>query len=515
MSYLPLILISAFIISIILSLLSFNLKRPAMEIVNDMGLGWNLANTFDCYDVNKEIKNPDEQITLCGNIAPKKELFSKMKKYGFKTIRFPVTWLHFMDNSGKVDSKWMEKVKEVVDWIIEANMYCIINVQNDGAEGNWLSKGIIAKEKYGFLWKQIAEEFIIYDDYLIFESMDNVVYQKGYNYDYKTFHDFTQTFVNAVRSTGGNNEHRLLIISGPNADLEKACSEEFKLPKDPKNKLAVSIHFNEPKQFTSEKEDEPYSWIDNETGEIKIIPPLTQWGSDSDYKDMITNFEKMKKTFIDIGIPIIINEVGVITEDKKEIESIREFLNAEFCISSSYEGIMSCLWDTSNNGDMNYYDRVNDKWNDEIIKNNFKKISKKKFINPNEFLYYSNKDTEMSPSPNGPVRIQFGAKKVMKVIFNAYIKAPSLDKAGFGIASVNKDGVWVGQGVTGSQGKRQYDGSLIFTIDVSDKDYNDYIQIEIWWGPEYTTLTYLTLEFEQSYPIFNSKEYKSKLLDEA
>ena len=51
-----------------------------------------------------------------------------------------------------------------------------------------------------------------------------------------------QTFVNEVRRIGGNNLHRLLLISALNADLEKACSEEFKLPKDPSNKLAVYIH---------------------------------------------------------------------------------------------------------------------------------------------------------------------------------------------------------------------------------------------------------------------------------
>ena len=73
--------------------------------------------------------------------------------------------------------------------------------------------------------------------------------------------------------------------------------------------------------------------------------------------------------------------------------------------------------------------------------------------------------------------------------------------------------VWLVK-VTGLQVKRQNDGILIFTIYVSDKDYNDYIQIEIWWRPEFISLTYLTLEFEQSYPILDSKEYKSKLLDD-
>ena len=514
MSYLPFILISTFIMSIIFSLLSFNLNRPAMDIVNDMGLGWNLGNTFDCYDNDKEINNPEDQITLCGNIEPKRELFTKIKKYGFKSIRFPITWFHFMDNSGKVDSRWMKKVKEVVDWIIEANMYCIINIQNDSEGGNWLSKGIKAKEKFSFLWKQIAEEFIIYDDYLIFESMNDPSFLIDYNYDYKTLNTLNQAFVDAVRSIGGNNANRLLLISGAMGELEKTTSEYFKLPTDPSNKLAISFHFTSPEQFTVETEGDPYFWV-GDNGEINIIPPLTQWGSASQYKDLITQFETMKKTFIEKEVPIIINKVYVNTEENKEIESIREYLYIVFCISSSYNGIMPCLWDTSNNGISNYYNRVNDKWIDEEIKNNFKKISKKKFVDPFKFIYYSNIDTEQSSSPKGPIKIQFGSKKVMKVIFNAYIKVTPLYDAGFGVASHDKGGGWVGEGVSGGSGKKQYDGSLTFTLDVSEKDYNEYIQVEIWWGHDFIFLNYLSLEFEKSYPIFDYKGYKENLLDNA
>ena len=125
--YLFLILISAFIMSILLSLAAFNASRSSIEIVNDMGLGWNMANTFECFNIHQEIKNPEDQITLWGNQFPKKEIFTRLKKYGFKTIPFPVTWFHFMESSGKVKQEWMEKVKEVVDMIIESNMYCILN----------------------------------------------------------------------------------------------------------------------------------------------------------------------------------------------------------------------------------------------------------------------------------------------------------------------------------------------------------------------------------------------------
>ena len=103
MNFLFIALIIVFGISLLITILSIGIKTTAMDIVNNMGMGWNLANTFDCYSDYKEIKTPDEQITLWGNNVPTKELFIKLKKYGFKAIRFPVTWFHFMDEVGNIN----------------------------------------------------------------------------------------------------------------------------------------------------------------------------------------------------------------------------------------------------------------------------------------------------------------------------------------------------------------------------------------------------------------------------
>ena len=506
---LPAILISIFIISTILSLLSLTKKLTAMEIVNDMGLGWNLGNSFDCFDTSKNLENPDEQITLYGNIIPKKELFSKIKKSGFKTIRFPVTWMAFMDSSYNVNSEWMKRVKEVVDWIININMYCILNVHNDGENGNWLSEGLISKEKYVKLWSQIAEEFKNYDENLIFESMNDVSYKKGDNYDYETLGILTQSFVDVVRNSGGNNIYRLLLITGANTDIENTSNSDYKMPIDPYNKLAISIHYYYPEQFTVEPDDDPYYWIDS-SGKINIIQPLTKWGTEIQYKNMFTYFESMKKAFIDNGIPVIIGEVGVLTEQAKEIESIIKYLKAVFSMSAAYNGIMSCLWDTSS-GNFNYYDRVNNKWFDETIRDNFQKISKGKYVNPKEFYIISNSDSIESTTPEGSITMSYGLKKPIKVIFNAYIAVKPLYNAGFGVVSSDKNGGWIGEGLSANEGKKQYDGSYTFTVNVIDKDYNDYIEIQKWWGNEYIKFNYLTIEFEQNFTIFNYKEYKNQL----
>ena len=106
-------------LSIFITILSLNRKKNAIEIVNDMGMGWNLGNTFECFSEYDNIKTPDDQITYWGNKVPTRELFQKLKQYGFKTIRFPVTWYHFMDKYGNINSEWMSRVKEVVTWIFK------------------------------------------------------------------------------------------------------------------------------------------------------------------------------------------------------------------------------------------------------------------------------------------------------------------------------------------------------------------------------------------------------------
>ena len=197
------ILIIILIFSITFNLLSLNQKKTAIQIVNEMGLGYNLGGAFDCYDNLIEIKNPDEQITLCGNPIPNKELIGKIKKYGFKTIRFPVTWINFIDENGNINSEWMKRVKELIDWIINNNMYCILNLYHDGDKGNWLSEGIKAKNKYINLWSQIANEFKNYDnEYLFFESMNTPRYMhKNGSYDYETLNELIQAFIDTIRNS--------------------------------------------------------------------------------------------------------------------------------------------------------------------------------------------------------------------------------------------------------------------------------------------------------------------------
>ena len=510
MDFLLFILISILSISLLLSLFTFNSQMSANDIINNMGIGWNLGNAFDTFNESKKLENPDDQILSSNNIPPTKDMIKLIKKAGFKTIRFPVTWMNYMDDNGNVNSKWMSRVKEVVNWIIDSNMYCILNVHHDGGSGNWLSEGLTAKDKYIYLWNQIATEFKIYDEHLIFESMNQFDFED--NYENNTIFILSQAFVDTIRNSEGYNKVRLLLISDAQADLELICSPDYKMPIDPINKIAISIHYYAPTQFTLERDDNPWTWVDD-VGIIHEVKPMTTWGIESDYNDMISNFETIKKFFIDKGIPVVLSEVSVLTEQKKEIESIREYLFALFSLSSDY-GIVSCLWDTSNNmtAEFNFYDRKSNKWYDEIIKNNFKKISRGKQIRPKDYYIISNLKTVKNADPDGHFNINFGKKKIVKIIFNAFINTKDLYSAGFGIVSSDKNGNWVGESISASSGKRQYDGSSTFSIDASKKDFNTYLQLQKWWGHDNIDVNYLSLELDENDVSLDYVSYKKDLL---
>ena len=505
-----------FTFSLLLNYLSFNSKISAIEIVNDMGIGYNLGGLFDCYLTDKKFNNPDDQITLSGNKPPTKQVINRLKKYGFKTIRFPITWSSFIDDFDNINSKWMLRVKEVIDWIIDNNMYCIINMHRD-EQYDWIKEGLKSLNKYKKLWMQISNEFKDYDYHLIFESISKPYFwtDEG-EYDYLALFNFTQAFIDVVRNSGGNNKERLLLITGMISEYDFEYNSNFMLPKDPYDKLALSVLYYQPYEF-AKTEFYEYSWIDI-NGNEHIITSVKKWGSNYDYYEMVNNFEFMKTNFADKGFPVIISETGVFTEEKKETESIKEYLNTIFSFSSAYNGIMACLWDTSNakkeksdyRNYMNYYNREKDKWYDEDIRDNFKKISKGKNVNPTNFFSLTNILTSNNPNPYGDMIISIGTKKPIKVTFN--VKYDGYFNIYYRLLSCDINGefeIHIGEKYL----KREYDGTLTFIIilDSYKREFTKYIAVQKILSDFISIFNKLTVEFEESYLSLDIKAYKEAL----
>ena len=290
------------------------------------------------------------------------------------------------------------------------------------------------------------------------------------------------------------------------------CSSDYKIPVDQSNKLAVSIHYYEPFDFVFEKYYEPYNWTDYD-GYTFWFGPTVIWGSVSDYNRLFEDFKLIKSSFIDKGIPVIINEVGVLTEEKKEIESIREYLYVLFSISSDYDGIMCCLWDTSNKifGNMNFYDRTNDIWYDEKIKNNFLEISKEKYIKPIDYFINTTFESTDFHFIYGDLQISFENKKILKIIINARINGVLFVDLDFEVYTYDKFGYPIKINFGKENSKKQYDGTQIFTIDVSKIDCNNLVEVAIIWGMENITLNNLTLEYEESFLSIDYKSFKNAI----
>ena len=494
MKLLPLILPNVFIILLVLDYL-MNLRiKTSMQIVNEMGIGYNLGHSFDSYIYPKIINSPDEAITLYGNPIPTKKLIANIKKYGFKTIRFPVTWIYFIDQFGNIDHEWILKVKEVVKWIIEKNIYCILNVYSDSEL--WI-RDIELKNNYINLWKQIAEEFKDFNEYLIFESMNEPIYTDFYlNYDYDTLLNYTQSFVDTIRNSERFNKERLLIIPGMGCNIEYTCSTKYKMPTDPVNKLAISINYYIPTEFTQDM----IFWSDSDN-----------WGTRDNYKELLQNFVKLKNFYLDKNIPVVIGEVGVVTEENKELSSIRKYLYSVFSLAIEYEGIMACLWDTSNKntGNMNYYNRLTDEWYDDKIKNFFLKLSKGNIVKSSDFYIYSNIETITDIDQYSDYYLDIGTKKPLKIILNMNYTGQLYYDYYFEIYCADL-GRWESFiDFNEKNGKKQYDGTITYTIDLSDRICLNFLEFYYYYGE--IMFKKIIIEFQENFTSFYYNDFKTKI----
>ena len=229
----------------------------AKDAVKNMGLGWNLGNTLDANDATKTWKTTAEHETCWGQPVTKPELIKMMKEAGFGAIRVPVTWYQEIDSEGKINDAWMKRVKEVVDYVINEGLYCIINVHHDtGADDGDFKSWIKAdgtnytqnKAKFEYIWKQIAETFKDYDQHLLFEGYNEMLDAKNtWNEPinktdgYKAINDYAKSFISAVRATGGNNAYRNLIVNTYSGSNSANAMKALELPEQTGH-IAFQIH---------------------------------------------------------------------------------------------------------------------------------------------------------------------------------------------------------------------------------------------------------------------------------
>lgn len=292
-------------------------SKEINNLISDMGLGWNLGNSLLCINAKDGFTNDKYYETSWGNPVVTKELINSVKKAGFKSIRIPVTYYNHVDKNGKIDEKWLDRVQEVVDFVIDNDMYCIINIHHDTGENRWINadpdKFDEMSERLRNLWEQISKKFKNYDEKkLIFEGFNEILSENKWENAgveaYETVNKLNQVFVDTVRNTGEKNASRVLIVNTYGAKLEEDVISNFKLPNDSvKNKLIVGMHLYTTKEYID-------SYI-----------------------------KRVKKYFIDKNIPVIIAEFAMANEkncanEEERIEYVTKLL------TEAYKLNIACYW---------------------------------------------------------------------------------------------------------------------------------------------------------------------------
>lgn len=320
----------------------------AADVASQMTIGWNIGNTL-------EVPKNQGGETGWGNPAVTQQLINAVKDAGFNTIRIPCAWDSYADPTTHViDPTWLARVKQVVDYCIGNNMFVVLNIHWDGG---WLEEHPLyayqasVNEKQNAYWTQIANYFKTYDEHLLFAGTNEV------HADYGTptaehievQQSYNQTFVNAVRATGGNNLNRILIVQTYNTNISHGLNY-FTMPTDAvSNRLIVEVHNYDPYDFTLNASGSCIYW-----GSLFPNQSACNWAQESYMDDL---FAQVKTKWTSHGIPVIMGEYGVIKRTGLSGQQLADHIAArEYYLRYVTEaavnnGVVPIYWDNGFNGE--------------------------------------------------------------------------------------------------------------------------------------------------------------------
>ena len=247
------------------------MKLTATELAHYMAPGVNLGNTMEACDWNDVFTNQAglKSETSWQNDKTTESYIRSLKQQGFNSLRIPTSWVagHLADKENMtIDSVWMKRIKEIVNYGLNAGLCVIINEHWDGGwmEHDAFTSGANVaehKEMFRKLWTNIAKKFKTYDQRVLFAALNEPgvggaspqVQGDMLAPDSKEFADrllaYEQVFIDAVRATGGNNASRVLIVQTPKTEIDLAAKDSYditRLKDNAKNRLMAEVHFYDP-----------------------------------------------------------------------------------------------------------------------------------------------------------------------------------------------------------------------------------------------------------------------------
>ena len=321
----------------------------AFDITREMKIGWNIGNSLDATGGNGY--NGVNTEMSWGNPKTTQAMIDTVKAKGFNTVRIPTTWYPHLDGNNNIDSAWMARVKEVVDYCIKNDMYVILNVHHE----DWVNVGQFndqtysnAEKKLTAIWKQVAETFKNYDQHLIFEGLNeprqtsnpnvsqwgNGEGDNGYTWNY--INNLNAKFVETVRGQGSSaNKERLLMLPGYCASSDMKAIRAVTFPSGCGN-VAYSVHAYLPYYFTMAEDDKANHNYPGQSG----------WGED--YTGAINSFfSDLKKLEDEKNIPVVIGEFSASNFNNL---NARKAWAKDYITQAKKAGIPCILWDNNVEG---------------------------------------------------------------------------------------------------------------------------------------------------------------------
>jgi len=322
------------------------------QVVQAMAPGINFGNTLESLNTWNTPPYSASQETVWGNPEANQAIFNAYAAAGFKSVRIPVSWGQYADASGTIAPFWLARVKQVVDYARNAGLYVIINIHHDSFPIPDNAHKVAANATMKSYWTQIASYFKDYDNHLLFAGTNEIhmpdVYSAPTAENCTVQTSFNQTFVDAVRATGGNNASRTLVFQhyATNIDWGLDICHSATLPTDSiANRLMVEIHYYDPFDFV----DSGPTWATH-----------WQWGALATNKDPSTfntccqeayvraQMDRMKTAYLSKGVPVIMGEYGAAMKSTGPGNGIKTYVNywdGYVTYAAIKHGVVPMYWD--------------------------------------------------------------------------------------------------------------------------------------------------------------------------
>ena len=254
----------------------FDLRNLGIKTKNLIGSTVSISlEISDYYDTTKEKIAALEQ--MWGNPVITEDFIYAIRDAGFTSVRVPVTYFNHISDDGTIDEEYLDRVEQVVDWVLDSGMYCITDMQHDTGNDGWIvaseSNYNANKDTVSNIFRQIAERFKDKSDHLILEGLNEVVNDKTQwqhvpKADFDVMNKWNQLFVDTVRSTGGMNASRYLLVNTYAALPLEECLSAFVMPVDSvENRIMVGVHC----YFKLEDIEKSFNTIEKYSSQYDIV----------------------------------------------------------------------------------------------------------------------------------------------------------------------------------------------------------------------------------------------------